>query len=242
MIGIFDSGIGGVTVLKEILKQIPNYHYVYYSDSFHNPYGDKTKLELLQIVNQVVQYLVNKGCQVIVIACNTASSICKDYLRSKYDIPILAIEPALKLAYEEANQENTLILATKGTTHSEHFLELYHKYNNQHMIIYECVGLADLIEQNNVLEIKKYLKEHLGRYHNIQHVILGCTHYPLIKKEIKEVLGEVNFYDGSMGVANHLKQVLLDIHLEEQEEKIEFIDSSSNNNKEQRFWEILKQK
>jgi len=96
MIGVFDSGIGGVTVLKEILKLLPNYQYVYYSDSINNPYGDKSKDELLVITKDIVQLLIDKGCKVIVIACNTASAICKDFLRENFDIPIIAIEPAVK--------------------------------------------------------------------------------------------------------------------------------------------------
>lgn len=96
MIGIFDSGIGGVTVFREILKVLPHYSYLYYSDSKNNPYGDKSQEDLFQITENVVDYLVSHGCQIIVIACNTASAICKDYLRSKFDVPILAIEPAYK--------------------------------------------------------------------------------------------------------------------------------------------------
>lgn len=239
MIGIFDSGIGGVTVLKEILKILPNYHYIYYSDSIHNPYGDKSKEELITIVYNVVNDLVNKGCKIVVIACNTASAICKDYLREQFCIPIIAIEPACKMVYDCSYNGNTLVLATKGTLESEKFLKLYHKYDNHRTTICECVGLADLIEQNKTLKIKKYLREHLGSFKNIQNVVLGCTHYPLITNEIKEVLGEVNFFDGSLGVAKRLKQVVNELRLEEVQTKVIFIDSSKSKEKEKRFWNIL---
>lgn len=239
MIGIFDSGIGGATVLKEILKILPNYNYIYYSDSKNNPYGDKSKEELLEIVNNVVNYLVNRGCQIIVIACNTASAICKDELRKKFNIPIIAIEPAYKMVHDYNYTGNTLILATKGTLESEKFLELYHKYDNHKTWIYECVGLADLIEQNKTLEIKEYLESHLKSFKSIQNVVLGCTHYPLIKNEIKEVLGDVNFFDGSSGVAKRLKTFIKELHIKESNFNLEFIDSSKQKYKEDRFWDII---
>ena len=102
----------------------------------------------MAITENVVDYLVSHGCQIIVIACNTASAICKDYLRSKFDVPILAIEPAYKMVNDTNPKGKTLILATKGTIESQKFRELYQKYDNHHTAIYECVGLADLIEQN----------------------------------------------------------------------------------------------
>lgn len=237
MIGIFDSGIGGITVLKEIIKVLPNYHYIYYSDSINNPYGDKSKEDLCNITKEIVQYLLDKGCDIIVIACNTASSICKSFLRNTFDIPIIAIEPALKLVYNQDG--NTLIMATEGTLSADSFLELYKKFNNGRMIIKACSGLADLIENNKKEDIKEYLLDHLVEK-NISNVVLGCTHYPLIKNEIMEVLGDVNFFDGSRGVAKYLKEVIDYLNFEETEFKIEFIDSSNSKDKEKRFYEILK--
>lgn len=241
MIGIFDSGIGGVTVLKEILNILPNYHYIYYSDSINNPYGDKSKEELFSITKNIVEYLINRGCKIIVIACNTASSLCKDILRNNYNIPIIAIEPAIKQVSDNNPQGKTLVMATKGTIESEKFLELYHKFDNKNMIIEACPGLADLIEQDKTIEIKDYLEKHFN-FKDIENVVLGCTHYPLIEKEIKEVFGNVNIYHGGLGVAKRLKTVVEDIHLEEKKQEIEFIDSSKDKNKEKRFYEILESK
>lgn len=237
MIGIFDSGIGGVTVLKEILKLLPNFHYIYYSDSINNPYGDKTKDELCFITKNIIQLLIDKGCKIIVIACNTASAICKDYLRNHFDIPIIAIEPSLKQVKDNTSGK-TLVMATKGTIESVKFLELYKRFDNKEMIIEAFPGLADLIEQDKIIEIKSYLKKHLN-YDNISNVVLGCTHYPLIKNEIKEILGDVNFYDGSIGVAKRLKDIVNNINLKEINFKLEFIDSSNSKNKEKRFYDIL---
>ncbi len=238
MIGIFDSGIGGVTVFKEILKLTPNYKYIYYSDSLNNPYGDKSKEELIEIVKNICKYLVNKGCKVIVIACNTASAICKDALREEFDIPIIAVEPALKMVYDNDYQESTLIMATYGTTHADRFKELYQKFDNHKMQICDCVGLADLIERNSS-KINEYLENNLKKYRGVKNVVLGCTHYPLIKEEIKEVLGNVKFYDGSRGVAKRLKEVLESLNIEESNGEIEFIDSSNNEFKKERFYQIL---
>ena len=91
MIGIFDSGLGGVTILKELIKILPRENYLYYADSLHSPYGDKTKEELEEYTSNIVEYLINKNCKIIIIACNTASLVCKEYLRKKYKIPIIEI-------------------------------------------------------------------------------------------------------------------------------------------------------
>lgn len=241
MIGIFDSGIGGVTIFREILKRLPNYSYIYYSDSINNPYGDKSYDELIKITENIVNYLIKQGCKIIVIACNTASAICKDYLRIIFDVPIIAVEPAYKMVYDYNYYGKTLILATKGTLESEKFKELYYKYNNYKTTIYECVGLADLIEQDKLEEIKEYLHTHLSKFKGIQNVVLGCTHYPLIKEQIKEVLGNVIFYDGSLGVVRELERIINTIHLNEGKKSIIFLDSSLDSNKEKRFYELLQQ-
>lgn len=241
MIGIIDSGIGGVTIFREILKSIPKGHFIYYSDSINNPYGDKSKKEILDILDNVVTKLIDMGCTIIVIACNTASSIGVSYLREKYrKILFIATEPAYKMVHDYNPQGKTLVMATRGTIESEKFLELYHKYDNHNTILLSCIGLAELIENNQ--DVRKYLNELLGKYKNIDNVVLGCTHYPLIKSEIKKILGDVTFYDGSKGVTKELLRVLKmhNIKYESDELKIKFIDSSQNEFKEKRFWELLK--
>ena len=130
-IGIFDSGIGGVTVLKEIIKLLPNENYIYYSDSVNNPYGDKSDKMILTICDKIVNKLLENNCKTIVIACNTASAKAVSYLRDKYkDIPIIAIEPAYKMVHDYAYDKPTLVMATQGTIKSEKFNMLYQKYNN----------------------------------------------------------------------------------------------------------------
>ena len=240
MIGIFDSGIGGVTVFKKILEKIPNGHFIYYSDSINNPYGDKSRDELINIVDNIVNKLINFGVKVIVIACNTASYVCKDYLRNKYKNTIfIAIEPAYKMVYDNNFNGKTLVMATKGTIENEKFLSLYHKYDNHNTILLSCVGLADLIEQGK--DVRNYLKKLFSNIKDIKNVVLGCTHYPLIKEEIINILGNVEFYDGSDGVSRELLKQLNANNIKYNYDKLEisFIDSSNNLDKEKRFYEIL---
>ena len=160
-IGIFDSGIGGITVLREILKVLPNENYIYYSDSKNNPYGDKSDDQIHELCENIVNVFIEQKCKAIVIACNTAGAKSAQYLREKYaNIPFIAIEPAYKMMYDYAYNEPTLVLATKGTIESEKFNLLYYTYDNHKTILLPCVGLADTIEEGNREKIKKYLKEH----------------------------------------------------------------------------------
>jgi glutamate racemase len=242
-IGIFDSGIGGVTVLKEIIKILPNENYIYYSDSKNNPYGDKPDEEILQICNNIVEYFLKQNCKAIVIACNTASSKAVDTLRKRYpQIPFIAIEPAYKMVYDYAYDKQTLVMATQGTINSEKFNLLLKKYDNHKTILLPCVGLAEKIENGSIEDIRKYLNEHIKEYKGkAENVVLGCTHYPLIKDEIQEVLGNVQFFDGAPKLAKHLKDVLEENQLlcNNGKGEIEFIDSQGLEQKKINFFKIL---
>lgn len=245
-IGIFDSGIGGVTVLKEILKILPKENYIYYSDSRNNPYGDKNDRKINELCENIVNAFIKQNCKAIVIACNTASAKSAQYLREKYtNIPFIAIEPAYKMVYDYAYNETTLVMATKGTIESEKFNLLYHTYDNHKTILLPCVGLADIIEEGNREKIKKYLKEHLESYRGKEkNVVLGCTHYPLIQDEIQKVLGQVTFFNGAPYLAKHLQDVLEEkelINNNNEEGMIQFIDSSNDEQKKKRFFEIIKE-
>lgn len=243
-IGIFDSGIGGVTVLKEIIKLLPNEDYIYVSDSKNNPYGDKTDEEIIKRCDEISSFLINKNCKAIVIACNTASAKASKFLRNKYkEIPIIAIEPAYKMVHDYEFDKETLILATKGTIMSKRFNHILQEYNNNKTYVMSCIGLADLIEEGKEEEIKKYLEENLKEYAGkIKNVVLGCTHYPLIKNEITYILGDVKFFDGAPYVAKHLKRVLekRKIIKEEQAKRtMEFYDTGESKDKRKRFLKIL---
>lgn len=238
MIGVFDSGIGGVTVMKELLKVLPNEDYIYYSDTKNNPYGDKSKEEIINISDNIVSTLIDKGAKLIVIACNTASAIAKEYLRNKYSVPIIAIEPAYKLVHD--SNDKTLVIATKATINSDNFKKLYSVYDNHNTILMSCSGLADLIEEGNKDKIINYLDNKFKDYKDIKNVVLGCTHYPLIKEEISSILRNVTFYDGSEGVARHTKEVLENNNLlGNNNGNIIFIDTMNNKEKEKKFFELL---
>ena len=244
-IGIFDSGIGGVAVLKEILKILPNEDYIYYSDSVNNPYGDKTRKQIISFCEDIVGFLIKENCKIIVIACNTATAEAAKYLRNKYkDIIFIGIEPAYKMVYDYSYDKPTLIMATKKTIISEKFNLLFSKYNNKKTEIFSCEGLADIIEKNEKEKIGEYIEKNLTKYKgNIENVVLGCTHYPLIKEEIEKVIGKVNFFDGAYKLAIHLKEVLEEKDMLNNEGgKIKFIDSEKSEEKEKRFFEILKNK
>lgn len=173
-IGIFDSGIGGVTVLREIINLLPNEKFIYFSDSKNNPYGDKEDYEIKTRCDEITKFLLEKGCKLIVIACNTASARAASFLREKYkDLPIIAIEPAYKMVYDYAYEKTTLVMATKGTIESEKFNLLYHKYNNYKTYILPCVGLADIIESGNKEKLERYLNKNIGIYKGkVQNVVL----------------------------------------------------------------------
>ena len=241
MIGILDSGIGGVTVLREILKQNIHAKFIYYSDSKNNPYGDKSEDEVYSIVKTIVDYLLDKGCVAIVLACNTASTICVKRLREEYpDILFIAIEPAYKMVHDYNPKGKTLVMATEGTINSEKFLTLFNKYDNKNTILLPCKGLAELIEEGNEVKIDRYLDDNLSKYKDIDNVVLGCTHYPLIKKNIRRVLGNVKFFDGSLGVSKELvRQLDRGITFDNESFSVDFIDSSGNVSKEKRFMKLM---
>ena len=242
MIGILDSGIGGVTVLREILKQNIHAKFIYYSDSKNNPYGDKSEDEVYSIVKTIVDYLLDKGCVAIVLACNTASAICVKRLREEYpDTLFIAIEPAYKMVHDYNPKGKTLVMATEGTINSEKFLTLFNKYDNRNTILLPCKGLAELIEEGNDVKINQYLDDNLSKYKDIDNVVLGCTHYPLIKKKIRRVLGDVKFFDGSLGVSKELVRQLelRGITFDNKSFSVDFIDSSDDASKENRFKELL---
>jgi glutamate racemase len=248
-IGFLDSGIGGISVLSKAIKLLPNEDYFFFSDSVNNPYGDKSDEEIINRCDEIVSLMLNeKDCKAIVLACNTASAKAVGYLREKYtDTPIIAIEPAYKMVHDYNPDGFTLVMATRGTLESEKFHKLFYTYYNNNTTLLACVGLADLIEQEKKEELKEYLEKMLGNYKGIvSNVVLGCTHYPLAKEEIREVLGDVNFFDGAEGVSRQLKRVLTDkdlLNSKKEQGKIDFTDSSispqQKKEKEVRFFKLL---
>ena len=243
-IGIFDSGIGGVTVLLELLKFLPNEQYVYYSDSANNPYGNKSKAEIIALSQRASEYLLEKGCEILVVACNTASAEAADILRQKFpDVPIYAIQPAIKAVYDsEPNPSKpSLVLATHATLNSKKFRELCLKYPVENLQLIDCNGLAELIEAGDIAGVRNFLEDKIGNYKNsVENVVLGCTHYPLVADEIRQTLGDnIKFFNGAKGLARHMAEKYATTQSIPGSLEIAFYDTAHNPDKEKRFKYIV---
>ena len=203
----FDSGIGGATILREVFKTLPNENYIYYADSINNPYGNKTKEELFAIVNDVVKKLLVYNPKIIVCACNTATAMVLNDIRKKYsDITFIGTEPAVKVVFDNYKDKKAIVLTTKGTGESEKFKDLFGKYGTSSCYLVKAPELANLIENDK--DTYSYLFNLLKDFKDINIVVLGCTHFPLVKKEISRVLGDVTFIDGGIGIANRISSVI----------------------------------
>ncbi|MGI6095672.1 MAG: glutamate racemase [Lachnospiraceae bacterium] len=212
-IGVFDSGVGGISVLKELYKELPNENFLYYGDSKNTPYGDKTKKQILELSTGITEYFLEQEVKAIVIACNTATSAAAKTLREKYrEIPILGIEPALKPAAMKYSGKRLLVLATAATLKLDKFQRLKSAMEDRDEIIsLSCSGLAERIQEGNLEgpDLKRFLEELLAPYiGKVDGVVLGCTHYPFIKKQLQEILGEVELFDGANGTARELRRQL----------------------------------
>ena len=211
-IGVFDSGIGGFSILDKLREVLPDENYLYYGDSKNCPYGEKSDSDLLDITRNIVDYLVERDCKMVVIACNTATTKCIKKLRELYPtIIFIGTEPAIKVACDN-NYKNTLLMATPQTICSKRVEELIrdNKRDDQNIYLVPCLGLADAIENKDQDMINSILNNVLSKYKNsnIDSIVLGCTHYPFVSKEILNILPNVSLIDGSMGVARYAKYQL----------------------------------
>ena len=242
-IGVFDSGLGGLSVLKELRKLLPNEDYIYYADSINVPYGEKSDEELLDLTSKIVDYLLDKDCKLIVIACNTATTSCMKRLRELYpDTIFVGTVPAIKVAYDH-NYKNTIILSTPYTTKSKRVQELMRDYTRDDQELYLVSGenLASLIEDNNSLEIDNVLNRILSPYKDkADSIVLGCTHYSLIKEEIEKVLPNVVQLDGCKGISEEVKRQLESHNLIENNSGDLTIINTKNDELVKRSYEILK--
>ncbi|WP_456462971.1 glutamate racemase [Lutibacter sp.] len=218
-IGIFDSGIGGTSIWKEVIKLLPSENTIYLADSKNAPYGEKSKEEIISLCIKNTELLISKGCKLIIVACNTATTNAIDYLRKNYTIPFIGIEPAIKPAALLSKTGAIGILATKGTLTSELFEKTTANYTkNITTIEQDGEGLVQLIE-NGKLNSQK-LNELLNSYikpmlnYNIDHLVLGCTHYPYLIPQIKKIVGKnVVIIDSGEAVARQTKAILEKHHL-----------------------------
>ncbi len=213
-IGIFDSGIGGLTVLHQALLTLPKEDFIYYADTDHVPYGTKKREEIIRYVDQAVEFLVGKGVKAVVIACNTATSTAIDYVRRKYTLPILGMEPAVKPAVANSNGKRVMVIATPITVKEEKLRNLIEQVDDNHRVdLLALPGLvrfaeAGLFEGD---EVEQYLRQELSTYKldNYSALILGCTHFNYFKDSYRKIFPSgVDFIDGSVGTVNYLKKIL----------------------------------
>lgn len=209
-IGVFDSGIGGLSVLHQAMQMLPQENFIYYADIDHVPYGTKTKEEIIKYSSEAVEFLVQKGVKAVVIACNTATSAAIQELREKYTLPIIGMEPAVKKAIDFHPQKRVLVIATPMTIQGEKLHNLIEKVDTEHLV--DAVALPKLVtfaEEENFEEeeVTEYLREALKHFNleNYSSVVLGCTHFNYFKDSLKKMLPKgVHFLDGNEGTIKKL--------------------------------------
>lgn len=212
-IGLFDSGIGGTSIWKEIHSLLPNENTIYLADSKNAPYGQKSKEEIIALSCKNTEYLLEQNAKLIVVACNTATTNAIKELRERYDVPFIGIEPAIKPAAFNTQTKTIGILATKGTLSSELFYKTVSSLEGIKVIEQVGYNLVQLIEDGKLgsPEIKALLQEYLNPMieANIDHLVLGCSHYPYLVPQIKEILPEsVKIIDSGEAVARQTKSIL----------------------------------
>ncbi len=212
----FDSGLGGLSVLREAVKLMPHEDYLYFGDSANAPYGTKTIEEIQALTLKNVERLYRSGIKALVIACNTATSAAIHLLREIYtDIPVVGIEPALKPAVSISEHPNVIVMATPLTVKAQKFRDLLGQYESKASVTpLSCPGLMEFVERGELdtPELKQYLRallEPVLSDHQIDAIVLGCTHYPFLREEIRKIAGEsVMILDGGLGTAQQLRRKL----------------------------------
>lgn len=217
-IGVFDSGVGGTTILRAVQALLPQENFIYFGDSKNCPFGTKSPSELKTIVQHAVDFLLQKHAKLIIVACNTATTQTIDFLRTTYpDISFIGTEPAIKLACD-SGKPNLLLLSTEGTAHSPRTQALIdaNLRPGQTLTNLPALGLAEAIETRDLNKIRTNLAQNFKNIKNpeqIDIVILGCTHYPLAATEIQKFFPRAQLIDGGAGVARQTKKLLKEQNL-----------------------------
>lgn len=224
-IGIFDSGIGGTSIWAAIHKLLPNEKTIYLADSKNAPYGQKSKAEIIALSIKNTDFLLEMDCKLIVVACNTATTNAIQELRSKYTLPFIGIEPAIKPAATNSKTQKIGILATRGTLNSELFNKTAKMFQNTKIIEQVGYGLVRLIEDGkiNSPEMDQLLNSYLTPMieEDIDYLVLGCSHYPYLIPQIKKILPpNIQIIDSGEAVARQTYAVL--------KEKLGFTNNKTN--------------
>lgn len=216
-IGVFDSGLGGISVVRQIAQDMPNEKVLYFGDSANAPYGIKTPEQVRELSFAIVEQFVKHGVKAVVIACNTATSAAADALRETHDIPIIGMEPALKVACDRGHgqRQRIIVAATPLTLRERKFAKLMDRFKADHTIFPEpCPGLVEIVEQGLLDEhdtVMNALHGYFGAYdlQTIDAVVLGCTHFVFYRDYFRELLPDgAAIIDGNEGTVRHLHVVL----------------------------------
>lgn len=212
-IGLFDSGIGGTSIWKEVHKLMPYENTIYLADSKNAPYGNKTKEEILALSCKNTEYLLNQNCKLIIVACNTATTNAIKELRAKYKVPFIGIEPAIKPAALHSKTQKIGILATKGTLNSELFHKNLEKYQDIQIIEQIGYNLVERIENGFIDDdemfklLQMYVQPMIQK--NIDYLVLGCTHYPYLIPQLQKIVpAHIKIIDSGKAVAKQTLHVL----------------------------------
>ncbi len=214
-IGLFDSGVGGLSIWQAIHRLLPYESTIYLADNLNAPYGNKSKEEIIALSEKNTEFLLNQNAKLIVVACNTASTNAIPHLRQKYKVPFIKIQPAIKPAGLQSRSKKIGLLATAGTLKSKMLNDLIQKIPTQdiNIIKQHGEGLVELVEQNkiNTAETYNLLSKYLlpMRHQGIDQLVLGCTHYPFLIPQIQKILGsEINIIEPSEAIARQTKRIL----------------------------------
>lgn len=213
-IGIFDSGVGGLSVWKEVAQLLPQEELIYFADTARCPYGGRSREEIVSFAQEVTEFLIGEKCKALVVASNTITSAAIDRLRQRYDLPFIGIEPAVKPAAARTKTGHIGILATEFTLSSERYEKLLEAYAGNVQIHYQVgVGLVEIVEsgRENSPQAEKLLGKYLGemKRYGVDQLILGCTHYPFLRPQIIRIMGEgITIHDPAEAVARQARQVL----------------------------------
>lgn len=218
-IGFFDSGVGGLTIWKEVYQLLPFEDTIYIADSANAPYGEKTQQEIIHLSKKNTGFLIQQGVKLIVVACNTATTMAISTLRKEFDIPFIGIEPAFKPAALKSKAKKVGVLATKGTLNSTLFNETYRRFGRDiDTTIRVGKGLVELIEngKKDTLEMRELISEYITPMveHGVDHIVLGCTHYPFLRDLIQEITpNHVEIIDSGEAVARQTLKTLNSHHI-----------------------------
>lgn len=228
-IGIFDSGIGGLSVLHRAMKMMPGTEFIYYADKDHVPYGEKTVEEIRGFIDEILRFLIGKEVDAIVIACNTATVVATKEFRSQFPVPIIGMEPAVKKAIENYQHldKRILVTATPITIAGEKLHQLVERVDEKHLTdLLPLPGLVRFAEAGDFtsVDIEDYLKKELSPFEleDYTAVVLGCTHFNYFKTQFSKIFpGEIHFVDGNEGTIRQLMRVL-PLNYEKTEDKVEY--------------------